>query len=373
MINITANVTDGVELSFCQFVDNQSLADGAKNFFNKTVTGTKDQCSQNYTIYLAAGGVINFTVIVNDTSKNLRTNDTIITVVSAANQNPVVYLLNESRFSVDPVSGGTTSIIITFNATDPDNVEQINGTSGGRVIVNLTLGEPSTAQFRTQSSCTNTTRGSGSTGIVTFNCTVDMYYYDNNSANWVVNISVIDSNSGVGRNDSNGSKLHTFTYNALAAFSLISRGVSEGANLNFTSLFLNDQNKPAKAPLLLNNTGNNDFDQINITGAALIGITTPSQTIAALQFFVNATSNATAGAGMPLSNSPQTIPGTDDTANATLLHGPSSTGDTPPYSGVADFRSKGNQTLLFWIDVPVSGLSSQTYNNTWNMTVVDLS
>ncbi|MBI2650711.1 hypothetical protein HYX04_05380, partial [Candidatus Woesearchaeota archaeon] len=44
-----------------------------------------------------------------------------------------------------------------------------------------------------------------------------------------------------------------------------------------------------------------------------------------------------------------------------------------PYAGVSGFTSKGNQTLIFWIDVPASGLSAQTYNNTWNLTVVDLS
>ena len=54
VINFSANVTDGVGLSFCQFVDNQSLANGAKQFINKSVTGTGDQCSQNFTIVLPA-------------------------------------------------------------------------------------------------------------------------------------------------------------------------------------------------------------------------------------------------------------------------------------------------------------------------------
>jgi hypothetical protein len=199
-----------------------------------------------------------------------------------------------------------------------------------------------------------------------------MRYYDNNSANWLINISVIDSSSNVGRNDSNGSVLHTFTYNSLASFSITTKDVSESANLNFTTLFLNDQNKEAKAPLLLNNTGNNDFDQINITAARLWGVSTTTEFIEPSQFFVNATSNATAGAGLPLSTSSQVIPGVDSLANATLLHGPSATGDTLSYPGVADFSTKGNMTLLFWVDVPGSGLSAQTYNNTWNMTVVDL-
>lgn len=200
-----------------------------------------------------------------------------------------------------------------------------------------------------------------------FNCTIRMRYYDNNSANWVINITVMDSNSGTTRNDT-----FVFTYNSLAAFSVIARGVSEGANLNFTSMNLGDANKPTKAPLLLNNTGNNDFDQLNITGAALIGLTTPSEVIQPSQFFVNI-SNTTAGAGLPLSTAPQGIRGTDDTANATLMHGPGASGDTDPYPAVADFKTKGNQTLLFWVDVPSGGLSAQTYNNTWNMTLVDLS
>ncbi|KKQ99920.1 MAG: hypothetical protein UT24_C0021G0009 [Candidatus Woesebacteria bacterium GW2011_GWB1_39_12] len=67
-VNMTANVTDGVGLSYCQFIDNQSLANGAKTFFNQSLTNTHNQCSQNYTIRLGPGSVINFTVIVNDTS-----------------------------------------------------------------------------------------------------------------------------------------------------------------------------------------------------------------------------------------------------------------------------------------------------------------
>ncbi len=82
-VNMTANVSDDIGLSFCQFIDNQSLPNGAKQLINKTVTGTNDQCSQNYTISLAAGGVINFTVIVNDTSNNINQSHQIITVLAS--------------------------------------------------------------------------------------------------------------------------------------------------------------------------------------------------------------------------------------------------------------------------------------------------
>ena len=42
-----------------------------------------------------------------------------------------------------------------------------------------------------------------------------------------------------------------------------------------------------------------------------------------------------------------------------------------PYSRPT--TTKGNQTLIFFVDVPSSGLSAQTCNNTWSMTVADLS
>ena len=287
-----------------------------------------------------------------------------------SNQNPLnITLNNATGFSVDPITGSTSAILISFNVSDPDGAGQINGTYGGKVIVNLTLGPPGVAQFRTQASCVN---GTESPIKVRFNCTINMKYYDNNSNAWVINITVIDSNSGTARNDSEGPTPHVFTFNSLAAFSLASTAPGEVANLNFTSLSLGQSNVQAKSPLLLNNTGNSDFDQINITAAPLIGGTTPSEVILASSFAVNTTNN-TAGNGLALSNSPQVITEILDATNATLLHGPGVSGDSVPYQGVADFLSKGNRTLIFWVDVPASGLSAQTYNNTWNLTVVDLS
>ena len=55
--------------------------------------------------------------------------------------------------------------------------------------------------------------------------------------------------------------------------------------------------------------------------------------------------------------------------NQTFLHGPAISGDIVPYAGVTD--TVGNISLYFWIDVP-TGLATGPYNNTWNITVVDL-
>jgi len=299
--------------------------------------------------------------------------------LSILNRNPTIKLINATGFAVDPVAGGNAPILISFNVTDADGEEDINGTNGGStaVVVNLTLGTPSIAQFRTYTSCVNTTPNVADT--VTFTCTVDMKHYDNNSAAWVINISVVDANGGTATNatKNNEGAPHVFTYNSLSSFSIRARDVSEGASINFSGLNLGAQNQPAKAPLLLNNTGNADFDMIRILAANLVGITTSSETIAASSFFVNAT-NGTAGAGVALSATANVTlrallqSATDTLDNVSLLHGPGISGDSAPYPGVADSKTKGNQTLVFWVDVPSSGLSAQVYNNTWNMTVIDL-
>src|SRR3989338_5141917 len=115
--------------------------------------------------------------------------------VTISNQNPVnLSLRNVSfDFSVDPVEGTTVDVLVSFNVSDPDGLTNVNGTDGNaRADVNFTLGAPSTAQFRTQSSCTNTTDTTA--GMVIFSCIVRMKYYDNASSNWVINLTVTDAN-----------------------------------------------------------------------------------------------------------------------------------------------------------------------------------
>lgn len=280
------------------------------------------------------------------------------------NQNPKINnTANLTGITIIPSTGTTVQVLIKFNASDPDGPEQINGTEGGRVIINLTLGSPGIAQYRDVATRVNTSYTSDK--IVSFNCTIDMEYYDNNSADWVINITVIDSNSATARNDTG-----TFTYNSLAAFTLTRRTLSEEA-LNFSSLNVGDLDKPAKTPILLNNTGNSDFDQINITAAVLIS--SGSNTIAVGSFYVNITNN-TGGNGLQLTTGPQVIrdlsTSAGEIANASLLHGPGISGDNP-YPGVDDSGTKGNISLYFFVDVP-SGTATGTYNNTWNLTLVDI-
>ena len=124
-MNYTANASDDLQLSFCQFIENQSLSDGAKIYINKSLSGTSDQCSQNYSIRLVAYNVINFTVIVNDSVGNLNQSSQIIEVADLTN--PIVNAtINNSAPKYNQ--------IVNYTANVSDDI----GLSYCQIIINQT-------------------------------------------------------------------------------------------------------------------------------------------------------------------------------------------------------------------------------------------
>ncbi|MEK6984156.1 MAG: LamG-like jellyroll fold domain-containing protein [Nanoarchaeota archaeon] len=351
VINFTGNISDETALLSANITYNMS---GVITKINFTLSGTTAQVSNTTQITTDAGSVINFTMYATDSSNNVKQNSTLITVAAAAV--PRINVSNASGFVVDPLAGGYTYIRISFNVTDSDGAATINASTA---VINLTLGD---AQYYSNSSaaadsdlgtCANHTQGS----IVIINCTVALPYYANASSIWAINISVEDINGNIGRNNT-----QTFTVNTVSGLALGS------AFANFSSVLLGQQNVPTNPPLIINNTGNDDFDQLNLTASALIGTVTISQSIEAASFFANIT-NATAGAGTQLSTSAVIIreleqPAADSLLNATLVHG-----HTRAFEPNSD---KGNRTVYLWVDVPSTGLSAQFYNATWNVTAVNL-
>ena len=98
------------------------------------MTGTNDQCSQNYTIRLGRGNVINFTIVVNDTTNNINQSQQIITVANTAPNAPIIlYPTNELNTSQQPLH-----LNITFNSDLDDDVITI------RYYINGTLNQTST-------------------------------------------------------------------------------------------------------------------------------------------------------------------------------------------------------------------------------------
>ena len=77
-VNITGYITDNLGLSFCQITTNQT---GATQFFNYSLAGLSDECSQNFTISASTNTIVNFSIIVNDTfSNNIRQTSQSVTI-----------------------------------------------------------------------------------------------------------------------------------------------------------------------------------------------------------------------------------------------------------------------------------------------------
>ena len=110
VINISVNATDETGLSFCQFINNQT---GSKVFINTSISGTSDRCFQAFTVSVGRGNAINFSVVVNDTSNNKKTNSTQLTILNS----------NTNASHITNTSGLNYNTNITFNWTagnDPD-------------------------------------------------------------------------------------------------------------------------------------------------------------------------------------------------------------------------------------------------------------
>jgi len=133
IINLTANATDNLVLSFGQIIVNDT---GINRYFNFSLSKTTSaQFSQNITIACFGGCVINFTARANDTSNNFRTNDTIITVTD--NIKPIV---NTTFNTTSPRN--IDVINFTGNITDETGLLSANWTinfSTGKVFMNYTL------------------------------------------------------------------------------------------------------------------------------------------------------------------------------------------------------------------------------------------
>ena len=266
-----------------------------------------------------------------------------------SNRNPVINFTNATIGAVDPTAAGTTNVLISFNVSDADGVNQINAST---TVVNFTLGVNSqwyanvsaiaSSEFGT---CGNTTISD----IVVINCTVALPYFVNASANWVVNISVKDKIGGKGTNDT-----IRFTVNTISGLALPYTAI------NFSSVNVGQQNVLAYPHLLINNTGNDDFSRVNISASALVGTTTTSENIAVTNFGVNTTNSSANNRGAFPAGGVVALTDVNSGTFTTLNHG--HTSDFAPNT------DKGNISVFVWVNVPSSGLSPQLYNATWNVT-----
>jgi hypothetical protein len=232
----------------------------------------------------------------------------------------------QSGLSANPVESSARIVYVAFNASDNNGYSDLNyNTAKVVLIIN---GEP----HKTSSTCV---AYANTSLTMQLNCTVSLQYYDIDGA-WTINASINDGGSSHAEDIAT-----TLTYGQLQAIRSNTNAISFGSvSLGTTSGASND-------PLVLNNTGNQNFTQINITAYSLIGQSNPSQMINASNLYVNAS----------LDNFG------DRLANNTVvkLNNASLSRDV---NGVDN-----NRNIYFWVNVPSSGLSNQLYVSGGNWTI----
>jgi hypothetical protein len=184
---------------------------------------------------------------------------------------------------IGPVDDATRSITFNFTATDPDGYLNINvSTAEAR----FQLTDEAT---RSNLSCVN---WSQSGDDVNFTCTIDMWYFDKADTGWNINVTIKDINDAPDENSSTNFSYTKFTGMKMSPTSLewdpIGLAVAnEGAN--------NDA-------IVINNTGNDEPININVTAKNLQGEETTDEYIYANNFTVENASEGCSGLATTMSN-----------------------------------------------------------------------
>lgn len=252
------------------------------------------------------------------------TTGTFNVTLEITNAPPTVIWVNDS-ISLSPSEGSRTLVTVNFNASDNNSAADLDDTTA-QVWINF-----SSETSRGNDTCAVVAE---SGNIVTYECTFYMHYWDADGA-WTINASVEDLSGEYAQNLS-----ATVTYGDLAAMQVIK------ANMTFDGVPGDENVSSAENPQIINNTGNRDFSEVNITAYELQGVTNPAYTIGAGNFSVNV-SNSPIGQMMQ---------------NATSILIPDST------------LPRGNQStedLYVYLDIP-TGILGQTYKaaELWEIEVI---
>lgn len=188
-VNVSTNVSDDVGLSFCRFIINQT---GVNEFFNKSVGGTSDTCSQNYTIAILTG-IVNFTVVVNDTSNNIVQQSEIVRIGDTTTPTIFGQSINGNSFTT------SQRINVSVNCTDNYLVNYARvewNRTGNYGNDTMTLLNPNHYSF-------NSLFIIGNYNITKFYCADTSINIANDTSNFTFSVTTVPSSSG-GTSDSGG-------------------------------------------------------------------------------------------------------------------------------------------------------------------------
>ena len=227
--------------------------------------------------------------------------------ITVGNNAPTIPIV-QSISAQNPTEDSVTSVRVNFTVNDADGYSNINTSSAKAYF------QKSGQTTRSNTSCVSYQSGGNQ---VNFTCLINMYYFDG-SGSWTINVTGDDINSAHAENSST-----TFTYNLLTAMKI------SPSSLTFPSISLTDTNTGAtNNPITVNDTGNANNLNLNVTAYNLRGETTTNQYIYANNFTVD---NVTAGcSGVAMANATSVkITNQLSSGNHTVNDG--STGQKPLY------------------------------------------
>ncbi len=255
--------------------------------------------------------------------------------ITISNQAPLITNVTITPNPVTPIENGTVKVVAIINVTDVDGTGNINANT-----IKANVSRNGVVRGNSSFNCVNAGNSNASSSI--FNCSILIYYYDNASTAWQVNVSISDN--------ANASNVN-FSSTALEISTLSAVQLNRNA-ITFGSASLGTAN--VEASVVVNNTGNDPFLYINVTAYDLNNSDGTEFFRIFGNFSVNATQNA-GGAGRALLNRTQ--------VNVPIGSGAANDNATLPITGPTG--AGGFQTVYFYVDIPTTGLSTGTvYNST---------
>ena len=219
----------------------------------------------------------------------------------------------------DPTPGSTTAVAIWFVADDADG--DLDNTT---VAVYFSkTGEATRSDTNCSAAGINETANN-------YTCSANMQFYDA-PGSWTINVTISDLTFNIAYNDTTA-----FTYNSGLHMSMTPTSISFGTALNVSQSDV----AATDDPIVIQNIGNVNVTQVNVTAYDLVGETYSSYTIGSSNFEASATDSA--NSGVNLSNSaPVTV------------------------TGVAiDCGASSTDNVYFFLDVPSTNIQVQDYSTT---------
>jgi acetyltransferase-like isoleucine patch superfamily enzyme len=258
-----------------------------------------------------------------------------ITIGNAVPTIPFVSIIPNT----DPTIGSNKSISFNFTVTDTDGMGNIDNSTAAAYF-NRT-GEPT----RGNTSCI---ARNASTNSITFNCTIYMWYFDQNG-DWSINATIEDNNNAYAENAS-----ESFTYNVQTAMTMAPTA------LTWPSVGIADTDTGSQDdPILINNSGNDVNLYINVTALDLQGNETTTDYIYAENFTIENESQGCSGTVMVNATS-------TNVTSAILQRGNNSIND--------ENATSGQEQIYFCLKGVPQDISAQGYSSlvtgAWDVAII---